>query len=71
MPKEEKPAVAPGHPVGGIPAADHGEPEPMTEKQAALLRNLCDRAGEPFDTALSRRQAQARIDALRVKLDLE
>jgi Protein of unknown function (DUF3072) len=41
--------------------------EPMSERQADTLWRLCDEAGEPqdFDPTLSRRGAQARIDALR------
>lgn len=39
--------------------------EPMNDKQAAYLRALCERAGEPFDATLTKSQASARIDALR------
>ncbi|QQA43305.1 DUF3072 domain-containing protein [Pelagovum pacificum] len=37
---------------------------PMTEEQAAQLRDLCDRAGEPMDANLTQMQAQKRIAAL-------
>ena len=35
--------------------------EPMTEKQAVRLRELCERTGEPFDSALTRYQASRRL----------
>ncbi|WP_375258687.1 DUF3072 domain-containing protein [Citreimonas sp.] len=35
--------------------------EPMTEKQAARLRDLCERTGEPFDASLTKYQASRRL----------
>ncbi|SDY20174.1 DUF3072 domain-containing protein [Citreimonas salinaria] len=35
--------------------------EPMTEQQAVRLRELCERTGEPFDTALTKYQASRRL----------
>ncbi|SDE85504.1 DUF3072 domain-containing protein [Limimaricola pyoseonensis] len=42
---------------------------PMTEEQAAELRQLCERTGEEFDTSLTEAQAVERIDALRAQAD--
>ena len=39
--------------------------EPMTERQAVELRELSQQADEPFDAALTKRQAARRITALR------
>lgn len=50
---------------GQIPLTPRDTGEPMTVKQAALLRYLCEKHGEEFKTALTRRQAQRRIDTLR------
>lgn len=54
-------------PIGGAVLSGRREDaeEPMTEAQAAELRDLCDRTGEPFDTSLTREQADARIAALK------
>ena len=41
--------------------------EPMTEAQAARLKELCDRTGEPFDTSLTRAQAAERIEVLEAR----
>jgi len=38
--------------------------EPMTEKQAKYLRDLCHRAGIPFDATLSKQDALYRINEL-------
>lgn len=65
MPDKEHPAVAPASPIGAAPTVDPQGDEPMTDKQAALLRNLCDKADEAFDTGLTRRQANERIAYLR------
>jgi hypothetical protein len=46
---------------GAVPAVDQDADAPMTELQAARLRDLCARAGEPFDASLTRRQAADRI----------
>jgi hypothetical protein len=37
---------------------------PMSEKQAARLRELCEKLDEPFDTALNQRQTEERIRQL-------
>lgn len=39
--------------------------EAMTGAQASYLKTLCEEAGEPFDTSLSKAQASRRIDELR------
>ncbi|QFU07308.1 hypothetical protein PARPLA_01169 [Rhodobacteraceae bacterium THAF1] len=53
-------------PIGG--AVVHGEfsgkDEPMTDKQAAILRDLCEKKNEAFDGNMTREQADARIAAL-------
>ncbi len=42
-----------------------GDPDaPMNPKQAVLLRELCDRTGAEFDTALTEAQADERIRTL-------
>ncbi|MCC1493997.1 DUF3072 domain-containing protein [Cognatishimia sp. F0-27] len=38
--------------------------EPMSEVQAVRLRSLSEETGEPFDGALTKRQAARRIAAL-------
>lgn len=38
---------------------------PMTDKQAVILRELCNRAGEPMDAELTELQAEKRIAALK------
>ena len=38
--------------------------QPMTQAQADQLRGLCERAAEPFDSRLTRAEAQAQIDRL-------
>jgi len=61
------------HGVGQTPAAGiattegHAE-DPMTDRQAVILRDLADRADEPFDGNLNRKQAEERIAWLREKL---
>ncbi|MEL6959279.1 MAG: DUF3072 domain-containing protein [Pseudomonadota bacterium] len=40
------------------------EDKPMTEVQAAKLRELCDELGEDYDAALNQYQAAKRIAAL-------
>ena len=42
--------------------------EEMTEKQAVILRELAQEAGEPFDGKLTRAQAEERIAHLKGKL---
>ncbi|WP_191090173.1 DUF3072 domain-containing protein [Histidinibacterium aquaticum] len=44
---------------------EEGPDAPMTEDQARELRALCEELGEEFDTSLTERQANARIDALK------
>ncbi len=39
--------------------------EPMTERQAAELRQLCETHDEPMDAELTQDQAEARIEALK------
>lgn len=52
--------------LSAIPEADaqRGD-EPMTPKQAAILRELAEDAGEPFDGALTQAQARERIEYLK------
>lgn len=54
-------------PIGGAVLSGRREDadDPMTDAQAAELRDLCDKRGEPFDTSLTREQAEARIEALK------
>lgn len=42
--------------------------EPMTAAQAARLREVTEQLGETFDSALTRRQAAARLRELEAKL---
>ncbi|WP_296418710.1 DUF3072 domain-containing protein [Pseudooctadecabacter sp.] len=42
---------------------------PMTEVQAAKLRQLCDKLDEPFDGALTQQQAVERIRFLEDRAD--
>jgi len=42
---------------------------PMNPKQAVLLRDLCDKTGEEFDTSLTERQADERISVLQEQFD--
>jgi hypothetical protein len=46
----------------------HDNDGPMTEMQMVELRKLTEAAGEPFDAALSERQAAQRIAYLRDRL---
>jgi len=48
--------------------ADGNRDEPMTPAQAARLHELTEQLGEPFDSALTRRQAAARLRELERKL---
>lgn len=54
---------------GSLPAAilDSHDDSPMTDKQAVVLRDLCERHGEPFDGNLTRDQADERIAYLKDK----
>jgi hypothetical protein len=55
-------------PLAGLGAVESDADEPMTEKQAAILRELALRAGEPMDGGLTRGQAEERIAALKERL---
>lgn len=46
----------------------HDSDAPMTEKQAVILRDLAQRANEPFDGNLTERQAAERIEYLEERL---
>jgi Protein of unknown function (DUF3072) len=51
------------------PAFQRPPREPrMTPKQAVYLRDLCRKAGEPLNPALTKVQASRRIDELRRRL---
>ena len=66
--RKEDPHVAGQTPVSAF-ATTHGHADdPITEKQAVILRDLAGRAGEPFDGSLTRGQAERRIEALREQL---
>lgn len=68
---KKDPAAAASFPIGGA-VVDGGAgdaEEPMTEKQAAELRELAEKAGEPVDGNLTRGQAEARIEALKKTTD--
>lgn len=71
MSDEDKPAnqapPAAGFPVGGaVVGGDEtaAGDEPMTEVQAARLRDLCEKHDEAFDGNLTKSQADDRIAAL-------
>ena len=49
----------------------HDKDGPMTEIQTVELRQLTEEAGEPFDVALTERQAAQRIAHLRDRLGRE
>lgn len=55
-------------PLAGFGAVQGDGDEPMTEKQAVILRTLAERAGEPEDGGLTRAQAEERIAALKARL---
>lgn len=62
-----KPTAIGSTPLTGVVAVDtHGD-EPMTPKQAAILRELAEMSGEKFDGGLSRKQAHDRIEYLKSK----
>ncbi len=62
--------IPPIRPVTG--GEDGGAPgdsdSSITEEQSVTLRDLAERAGEPYDGNLSERQAQERIGVLRDRL---
>jgi hypothetical protein len=66
--RKETPHVVGQTPVAGFATTDGHADEPMTDRQAAILRDLAERAGEPFDGNLDRGQAEGRIEALRAQL---
>ena len=41
---------------------------PMNDRQAVLLRELCDRTGEEYDASLTERQADERISVLQEQI---
>ncbi|SPJ24717.1 DUF3072 domain-containing protein [Palleronia abyssalis] len=65
FPADKKTGTA-SFPVAGAVVHDENTDadEPMTEVQAARLRDLCEKHDEAFDTTLTREQADARIAAL-------
>ncbi len=64
--KKNDPMAAATSPMAGVVSGDpQGADEPMTDKQSAELRQLCDAKGEPFDGNLTAAQASERIEALK------
>jgi hypothetical protein len=63
-----RPACRGPDPVAGFATTEGRADEPITDRQAAILRDLAERAGEPFDGNLTRGEAEARIEALRAQL---
>jgi len=66
--RKENPHVVGQTPVAGFATVEGKADEPITEKQAVILRDLAERAGEPFDGNLTRGQAERRIEVLRRQL---
>jgi hypothetical protein len=66
--RKETPPIIGRSPVAAFPAVGGEADGPMTEKQAVILRDLAERAGEEFDTSLTEGQAEERIAALREQL---
>jgi hypothetical protein len=66
--RKEDPHVIAQTPVAGFATTEGHADDPITDRQAATLRDLAERAGEPFDGNLTRGEAEARIDALRAQL---
>ncbi|MDF0602840.1 DUF3072 domain-containing protein [Psychromarinibacter sp. C21-152] len=56
--------------TGTMPAASPSTDAeaPMTEAQAAELRELAERTGEAFDASLTQHQAEERLAYLRTKV---
>lgn len=52
--------------VDGAAEAPADPHAPMTDYQAAILLQLCEDTGEEYDDALTSRQADRRIESLRV-----
>ncbi|WP_187393911.1 DUF3072 domain-containing protein [Oceaniovalibus sp. ACAM 378] len=65
MPVDETTPIAAKASIGAIPVSDPQGSEPMTIKQSALLRALCNKRGEKYDDGLTRAEAQELIDTLR------
>ena len=63
-------AAAAAAATGTIPAAAPPlqDDRPMTEIQAAELRQLAETANEPFDGNLTEQQAEERLEYLRAKV---
>jgi len=66
--RKEDPHIVGQTPAAGFATTEGHADDPMTDKQAVILRDLAERAGEPFDGNLNRGQAEQRIDALREQL---
>lgn len=66
--RKEDPHVVGQSPAAGFATTEGHTDDPITDRQAAILRDLAERAGEPFDGNLTRGQADARIEALRAQL---
>lgn len=66
--ESESPLVAGGTPLSAVATADDHSDAPMTSQQGDELRALAERAGEPFDGNLTRRQAAERIAYLKSQL---
>jgi len=69
--RKEDPHVVGQSPAAGFATTEGNADDPMTDRQAVTLRELADRAGEPFDGNLTRGQAEERISWLREKLGEE
>jgi hypothetical protein len=65
MPKPENPDVVAATTMGATSSPETKGDAPMDEKQAAELRKLCEKQGEPFDGNLTAAQAAERIEALK------
>jgi hypothetical protein len=66
--RKEDPHVVGQTPVAAFATMEGHADEPITDRQAAILRDLAERAGEPFDGNLTRGEAEERIEALRARL---
>lgn len=62
-----QPLVAAGE--AGLNHDLDGRDEPMTEKQAVILRDLCLQTNRPFDSTLTQAQAAQRIKDLESRAD--
>lgn len=65
MPQD--PNVIATAPVAGsaVPGDDATMDEAMTPQQKDMMRALCEETGQPMNTTLTRRQADARLEELR------